>query len=216
MILKSFGCSFIFGSELHDDGYNGPYATPSQHTWPALLAKDMSYEYQCHARPGSGNLQILERLLNQLETGPIDLCVIGWTWIDRFDYNNPLNDQWQTITPTDTNKNAEFYYRNLHSQYRDKFTNLTAIKTGIDELERRRIKFIMTYMDDLLFETKWHSTAATINLQNHIKPHLHNFDGDNFLEWSCKKGFPIGNRGKHPLESAHRAAFELVKSYNLV
>ena len=64
MKLKSFGCSFIFGSELHDDGYGGPHATPSQHTWPALLAKDLGYDYQCYARPGSGNLRILNEVLN--------------------------------------------------------------------------------------------------------------------------------------------------------
>lgn len=216
MMLKSFGCSFIFGSELHDDGFGGPLATPSQHTWPALLAQDLGYEYQCHARPGSGNLQILERLLNQLENEPVDLCVIGWTWIDRFDYNNVLNDQWQTITPTDTDECAEFYYRNLHSQYRDKFTSLTSIKMAIDALQQRNISFIMIYMDELLFETQWHCTPSVAHLQKEIKPHLHNFDGDNFLEWSRKKGFPIGTRGKHPLETAHQAAFELIKSYNLV
>ena len=216
MMLKSFGCSFIFGSELHDDGYNGPCATPSQHTWPALLARDLEYDYQCHARPGSGNLQILERLLNQLANEPLDLCVIGWTWIDRFDYNDARNDQWKTITPTDTDNCAEFYYRNLHSQYRDKFTSLTAIKMAIDELNKQQTKFIMTYMDELLFETEWHCTPAIAQLQKEIRPYLNNFDGDNFLEWSRKKGFPIGTRGKHPLEQAHQAAFELIKSYNLV
>lgn len=211
MLLKSFGCSFIFGSELHDDGYGGPYATPSQYTWPALLAKDLGYDYQCHARPGSGNLQILERLLNQLSVAVPDVCVIGWTWIDRFDYIDSLNDRWKTITPTDTDENANFYYKNLHSQYRDKFTSLTAIKMAIDALQKRNIKFIMTYMDELIFETNWHCTPAIIELQNSIRPHLHNFDGDNFLEWSRKKGFPIGTRGKHPLEDAHQAAFKLIR-----
>lgn len=216
MILKSFGCSFIFGSELHDDVYSGPDARPSRHTWPALLAQDLGYNYQCHARPGSGNLQILERLLNQLSNDSMDLCVIGWTWIDRFDYNNAVNNQWKTITPTDTNDCAKFYYRNLHSQYRDKFTSLTAIKMAIDELNKQQTKFIMTYMDELLFETEWHCTPAIAQLQKEIRPHLNNFEGDNFLEWSRKKGFPIGTRGKHPLEAAHRAGFELIKSYNLV
>ena len=216
MILKSFGCSFIFGSELHDDGYGGPMTTPSQHTWPALLAKDLGYEYQCHAHPGSGNLQILEQLLNQLSVVVPDVCVIGWTWIDRFDYIDPLNDHWKTVTPTDTDENANFYYKNLHSQYRDKFTSLTAIKMAIDTLQKRNIKIIMTYMDELIFETNWHCTPAIIDLQNSIRPYLINFEGDNFLEWSRKKGFPIGTRGKHPLEQAHQAAFELIKSYNLV
>ena len=215
MLLKSFGCSFIFGSELHDDGYGGPIATPSQYTWPALLAKDLGYEYQCHARPGSGNLQILDRLLNQLNNEPA-LYVIGWTWIDRFDYTNPFNNQWRTITPMDTDENAIYYYKNLHSQYRDKFTTLTSIKLAIDMLNAKNASFIMTFMDDLIFETNWHLNAGVARLIEEVKPYLHNFDGDNFLEWSRKKGFPIGTRGKHPLEQAHQAAFELIKSYNLV
>ena len=66
MKLKSFGCSFIWGSDLPDDGRNLPRATASRLTWPALLAQDLEYEYECHARPGAGNLQITERLLNQI------------------------------------------------------------------------------------------------------------------------------------------------------
>ena len=45
MDVKSFGCSFIFGSELSDDGYGGPYATPSQLTWPAHLARHLGHGY---------------------------------------------------------------------------------------------------------------------------------------------------------------------------
>ena len=67
MTLKSFGCSFIFGSDLADDGRDGPYATPSQLTWPALLAQHLGRDYQCYARPGSGNLQILNTILNQID-----------------------------------------------------------------------------------------------------------------------------------------------------
>lgn len=215
MILKSFGCSFIFGNELHDDGYNSLDKTPSQQTWPALLAKDLDYEYQCHARPGSGNLQILECLLNQLDKEPIDLCIVGWTWIDRFDYNDPLNDRWKTITPMGADSYSEFYYRNLHSQYRDKLSSLIYIKTTINFLKEKQIKFIMTCIDDLIFETKWHSNSAIIELQEYIRPYMTTFDGLTFLDWSKEKGFPI-SKTLHPLESAHQAGFELIKSYNLV
>jgi hypothetical protein len=43
MNLKSFGCSFIFGSELSDDGRNGLYATGSRLTWPAHVAQHLGY-----------------------------------------------------------------------------------------------------------------------------------------------------------------------------
>ena len=98
MQVKSFGCSFIFGSELADDGKNGLYAIGSRLTWPALLAKHYNYQYQTHARPGSGNLQILERMLNQTAVSDnLDLFVIGWTWIDRFDY---YDSEYYSTSPT--------------------------------------------------------------------------------------------------------------------
>lgn len=212
MILKSFGCSFIFGNELADDGYNLPKPTPSSHTWPALLARDLEYQYQCHAQPASGNLQILAKLLKHVGSTDPTLFVIGWTWIDRFDYCQAENSKWVSVTPTDTTEQAEFYYRHLHSQYRDKFTSLVCIKTAIEALRAQNHRFIMTYMDDLIFETQWNNGPEISFMQNYIRSCLENFEGKNFLSWSQDHGYPIGSKGKHPLEEAHRAAFELIKS----
>jgi hypothetical protein len=201
MKLKSFGCSFIYGSDLSD----------TQLTWPGLLAQDINYEYQCHAWPGSGNLQILEKLLNQLATNESSLYVVGWTWIDRFDYNNPANDQWQTVMPIDTDFVTETYYKNLHSQYRDKLTTLIYIKNAIDSLKQKDCPFIMTYMDKLIFETEWHTSPAIIEIQNYIRPYMTQFENKTFLEFSKEKGFPISET-LHPLEPAHQAAFKLIKT----
>ena len=52
-------------------------------------------------------------------------------------------------------------------------------------------------------------------LQNYIKPYMTKFEDLTFLNWAKKKGFPISET-LHPLEAAHQAAFELIKSYNLV
>lgn len=227
MILKSFGCSFIFGTDLHDDGSSKDYAQASQYTWPALLAKDLNCEYHCFARAGAGNLRILEKILNQIQKNDPALYVIGWTWVDRYDYTGISemakcnkfecvdNEMWQTIMPVDNAEKAHYYYKHLHSQYRDKLSNLIYIKTAIDTLHQNNIPFIMTYMDDLLFETQWQYTEAVKLLQKEIKPYMTQFDNQNFLNWSKKKGFPISET-LHPLEAAHQAAFELIKSYNLV
>jgi hypothetical protein len=117
--------------------------------------------------------------------------------------------------PIDNDQKAQHYYRDLHSQYRDKLTNLVYIKTAIDTLKQKNIPFIMTYMDNILFETQWQFTSAIEYLQNYIKPYMTRFEGRTFLEFSKEKGFPI-SKTLHPLESAHQAAFELIKSYNLV
>lgn len=205
MKLKSFGCSFIYGSDLeHRD-----------QTWPALLAQHHNLEYHCCAKPGTGNLHILESVLNELADPEPAVYVIGWTWIDRFDYTHASNDSWQTILPGQTTVEADQYYRLLHSQYRDKLTTLVNIKTAQDAVLAQGHKLIMTYMDDLIFETEWHTSPAIEFLQTAVKPKMTEFESQSFLEWSKTNGHKISPKW-HPLESAHRAGFELIKSYNLV
>ena len=211
MILKSFGCSFIFGSDLSDAVVipDESIMVPSQQTWPAILAKTFNYQYKCFARPGSGNLQILEKVLNQAsDSDNFDLFVISWTWIDRFDYylSNPTTlNPWRTIMPVDTNDLAKVYYRDLHSEYRDKFTCLSYIKLAIDTLNQKNIPFVMTYLDELLFDQQWHATPAIIALQEYITPYMTKFDGLSFLDWSRKNGHPE-TANWHPMETAHQAA----------
>jgi hypothetical protein len=228
MILKSFGCSFIFGSDLADsrrylEHHN--QAVPSQTTWPALLAINLGASYECFASPGSGNFKILEKVLTQATADENAIFVIGWTFIDRYDYlvknyvkghwDSINNEFWATLRPTDTESASNTYYRDLHSQFCDKLKTLTYIKCTIDTLKQKNIPFIMTHIDDLLFETEWHTTPAVIDLQNYIRPHITQFDNATFLNWSKKKGFPISET-LHPLEAAHQAGFELIRSYNLV
>lgn len=200
MKLKSFGCSFIFGSDLPDSIDH----IPSNLTWPALIAQQLGYTYHCYAWPGSGNLRILQSLLKQVTDPDPTLYVIGWTWIDRFDYTTK-DDAWKTILPVDRDPVAGVYYKNLHSQYRDKLSSLLAINTALDLLTIHGHKFIMTYMDDLILETRWHCDGAIKTLQDRIKPHLTDFQGETFLEWSKKQGFEISHN-LHPLGPAHLSA----------
>jgi hypothetical protein len=214
MNLKSFGCSFIFGTELADDGRDLPTPTPSNFTWPAHLARHLKYDYQCHARPGCGNLQIAERVLSHATEVDDSMFVVGWTWIDRFDYtnstisNDPIQSKWtnwRTIMPVDETSLAKTYYQGLHTEYRDKLTNLISIRVVIDTLKQKNIPFLMTYMDDLIFDQRWHITPAVTDLQEYILPYMTTFDNLNFVDWSKKNGYPITKIG-HPLEEAHCAA----------
>jgi hypothetical protein len=215
MKLKSFGCSFIFGSELSDDGRNGRYATGSRLTWPAHMADHLGYEYFTYSRAGAGNLQIAERVLTHLATNEHALFVVGWTYIDRFDYVSTVDPSkwpgmpWSTLMPIDTHDLAKTYYRDLHSEIRDKLATLMSIRLVIDTLKQKNCPFIMTYMDDLMFDKQWNTTPAITDLQDYIRPHMTTFEGMNFQQWSKKNGHPITAIG-HPLESAHRAAGELM------
>lgn len=208
MRLKSFGCSFIFGTDLHDDGRHLRRPTHSWYTWPALLAQHLGYDYISYARAGSGNLQIAERVLSQAACNEQDLFVIGWTWIDRFDYADSKN-YWHTITPTTDSDVGLRYYRDYHSQFRDKLSTTMSIRLCIDTLKSKGIPFIMTFMDDLIFEAPWHTTPAVTDMQEYIRPYLNQFDGKNFLDWSRAGGYEISDM-LHPLEPAHRAAADLV------
>jgi hypothetical protein len=218
MKLKSFGCSFIFGSELSDNQAAADLGLPipqeSQLTWPAHLARHLGYTYECYARPGSGNLQIAERVLSHAVNADPSLFVIGWSWSDRFDYTNsnidnrPLPSKWtnwRTIMPIDNTTLAKNYYRELHTEYRDKLTTLMSIKLVIDTLEQKNIPFVMTYMDDLIFDQTWHVTPAVVDLQEYVRPYMTTFDNLNFLTWSKQRGHHITQSG-HPLDDAHQAA----------
>ena len=219
MKLKSFGCSFIFGTDLHDDSRLAAKATPSNYTWPALLARQHNLEYHCYARPGAGNLEILERLLSQLTDVEPAVYVVGWTWIDRFSYigdtDRWFNTPWRSIMPVDTDATAEMYYRHLHSETRDKLTTLLNVRTAIDALRASGNRFIMTYMDDLMFDQRWNTTPAITALQGYCEPHMTRFAGRNLLDYSKESGFEISPT-RHPLEAAHASAAELINSYNLV
>ena len=230
MKLKSFGCSFVYGSDLpdcpHGTGKNNPHGTgknnppPSSLSWPALLSRDFELEYQCLARPGASNLQILEAVLSEIE--PQSVFVINWTWNERFGYFNdelkiknnghPWNPHgWVTVMPSDNDAAAEAYYRYLHSQMRDKLDALVCIKSAIDNLKENDIKFFMTYTDDLLWETQWHTTPAIRYLQEKIRPYVHGFQGQGFISWARSRGFQLSEK-MHPSETAHKAAADIFRS----
>ena len=214
MLIKSFGCSFIFGTDLPDSDNAGKH---SKLTWPALIARKLSFDYQCHAQGGIGNFHILKRILHHaaMDNSQDVFYIIGWTWIDRFDYiksssrDNNWKETWETITPTTESRAGKFYYKNFQSELGDKLSSLIHIRSAVDILEQKQIPFLMTYMDPLIIDRRWHSPNAVVDCQQRVLPYLHTFDGDTFLEWSKQKGFPI-SKTLHPLEQAHSAGAELV------
>jgi len=223
MIIKSFGCSFIYGTDLSDN----PTATKfSQLTWPALMAKKLNADYECYARPGSGNLQIADRVLNESASKGLPLYtrdayyVINWTWIDRFDYVDPYGvikpddnkwQSWNTLRPSDSGSLETMYYKNLHSEYRDKLKTLITIKSVINHLIESNIKFMMTYQDELIFDRQWNTSPGVMELQDYVRPHMTTFEGKSFLEWSRAQGFEISPT-LHPLDEAHAHACEYISN----
>lgn len=219
MKLKSFGCSFIYGSDLsdcqHATGVDHPLA--SQKTWPALLAKTRNMDYECHAWPGIGNQAIAEKVLAQIASGEDSVYVISWSWIDRFDYIDQTEARWrppgwQALRPGESGIVHEVYFKHLHHQYSDKFKSLMMINCVIDALERHGMRYLMTYMDDLIFEKIWHTNAAIDFLQTRLPSIMSDFDGKTFLEWSRERSYPISPKN-HPLDQAHSSAAEYVRTH---
>jgi hypothetical protein len=205
MLVKSFGCSFVFGTDLPDQLAN----KPSQLTWPAILSQQPGNYYRCHAQGGVGNLAIADRVLEEIAQDVTALFIISWTWIDRFDYVDK-NQIWNTIRPGSTSELAKTYYQDLHSETRDKLASLMAIRTVIDSLRERNFPFIMTYMDELLFDREYNTTTTITSLQDYIQPYMTTFEGKTFLDWSRSHGYPE-SADWHPLEQAHTAGAEVMR-----
>ena len=208
MKLKSFGCSLIFGTDLQDDGRHGPQATPSKYTWPALLAKHSKRDYYCYARPGAGNLQILNQLLSNIDSDDT-VYVIGWTYAERFDYID--QGKWSSLMPVENSQVARTYYASLQDDLRDQLATLSCIQTAVSVLGDR--KFIMICQDHS--ELVGNGVPGVEHLLQHVAPHIQTFDGSSFLDFSAANKFPV-SATQHPLEAAHWAAYELIRSYNLV
>jgi hypothetical protein len=211
MKIKSFGCSFTYGSDLHDCD-DQPFEA-SQSTWPALLSKSLEAEYECYAHPGIGNLQIYQTVLDQVRLTDSDFFVINWTWLDRFDFIDPLQEHWNTLRPDGETATHKLYYKNFYSQYHTMLTNASYISSTISILNQYNVKFIMTIMDETLFEDinpNWQLPRPIKILQDQIKPCIIKFGDKTFLEFSKEKGFPI-SENLHPLEDAHQAAFKLIR-----
>jgi hypothetical protein len=79
----------------------------------------------------------------------------------------------------------------------------------ISLLTKLNIPFLMTSMDDLIFDTTYHQTPTSQLLQQQITPYLDWFEDKNFLTWARDNKYPISNT-LHPLQDAHVRAAEIM------
>jgi hypothetical protein len=206
--LKSFGDSFIYGTDLADAATQA-----SSHTWPAQVAQHFGWQYHCAAVGGIGNARIFNSLVYELIKPDYKdyIYVIQWTWRDRFDYADPHTWQWQTIRPTSNNSAADFYYRNLHSDFNDIWFSLEHIFAATQLLKQLNCRFIMTGVDSSIIKQpidQMRQDNKTLDLlREQVLPYFNWFDSQGFLEWSRKNNYQESELW-HPLEAAHAAAAE--------
>ena len=79
----------------------------------------------------------------------------------------------------------------------------------MDVLSDHDIRYIMTYTDELIFETEWHTSSAIACLQQCVSAKITRFAGQSYWNWITANGFEISDSW-HPLEQAHAAAAELM------
>lgn len=213
--VKSFGDSFIYGSDLSDT--SDQLLKPSRLTWPALISKKLKLKYECYAHPGVGNNYIAQQVVEHAD--PDSLCIINWTWIDRWEFFDIVKNKWLTVRPTGTEDHplAEIYYKYLQSELQDKWQSLNYIYSTHEYLRRHNIPFVSHIMDELLLDVTHHCPQYIAKLQNDIRDDILRFPYfTTFLTWSQMNDFEISDN-LHPLEQAHKAAAELwLKEYHLL
>ena len=217
----AFGDSFTRGDELGDWNalrQKSPLRS-SQFTWPALIAKSLNCDYRCCAIGGKGNQWIGWMAASKIKKDI--LYIVNWTWFERFDYVDVTTDDWTTTHPRHEDKLDHYFYRNLDSDIWNLHRNLQQIHSTISLLKQNNVNFIMTCLDTHYSLTyndmrppSLH-TATWINaissLQEQVLPHIVDFEGISFLEWSKQNSFKLGPNG-HPLEEAHAEAAKYINT----
>lgn len=209
------GDSFTRGDELASCPKQlHEYLFPFQYsnsTWSALIAKLRDYDYECYALGGIGNQWISWKIADKLEQDT--LVIVNWTWFERFDYIDTDIDVWKTTHSRHEDKLNHYFYRNLDSDIWNLHRNLQQMHSAISLLKQHNIDFIMTCLDNNYCadfstirppgsEVSAHWKNCITNLQAQVVPHIVDFEGISFLEWSRHNNFEFGPNG-HPLEKAH-------------
>ena len=217
----SFGDSFVWGSEQknNEDGSLG---------WAGRVAKNLKCNYYTTARPGCGNDYIAQQIYSWFSCNPTNdtLAIINWTWISRWDFYILDHKTWITVgstcvpeklknlvSQTQAEDIINFYNTRLNAGILwNKIRNLQTIYAAQCYMKQKNINCIQTYKDNDIFDiTQEHKdiTPGYANeLQQLVYPAMQLFEGQNFVDWSSKKGFKVTN-DLHPLEDAHIAAARL-------
>ena len=219
--IVSFGDSFIYGYEMANNDHG-------EKSWPGAAADQLGLDFERRAIPGCSNESITRQILDYYSytKNRHHLAVINWTWIHRWEFRNqhkPIDDGWCTISINGLeNSVMGFLGQEIECVWRtykkymtvdelwSKHQTLQTVAATMHFFERHSIPYVQTYMDKLMFDTKWHAPRHVKSLQELVKHSMQNFGKDvNFLDWSRKQGFAITDPGLHPLEDAHEAAAKL-------
>ena len=231
--VLSAGCSFIYGAELSDSPDIMGSTPPSVKTWPALYAKSRDFEYYTCAVCGLSNQGIVRYVIDVVENFKIDYVIVQWTFPNRYELRlNELknNSFYYCLTywlsedlKTDNSivnqlKNSEkqylkdlasLWFRHIDDYESSLYYLLKAKIELANYLRYKKIPFVFASAETIsLSETTDKSLQTLTNLNKNL-PEI-NFNGKGFYRWAQDEKYVFGEQ--HPLDDAHFAAFNLIKS----
>jgi hypothetical protein len=205
-MLIAAGDSIIFGSELSDE-----HLTPSNLTFPALVAKQKRLDYHCLAQPGISNSSICKSVISYLEKQSAELVIVCWTFSNRQEFH--LDGKWVNLNGWSHNPDNQFnkdivefsktYFSIAYSDDYEKYVTLKEILLLQNYLKVKNQPYVFTANSKFDFD----------NLDTELQPYLSAidrtqwmwFEGQGFYDWAKYRKFPVGIEG-HPLEQAHKEA----------
>lgn len=203
--LFAFGDSYTFGHELEDCPTND-FKTPSQLSYPALVAKKLGLCYECFAVGSFANNAITRQLTETLDDiSNDDMVLIMWTHPHRREFLFDGDFGYRSVSPSSVDVPFyKEYYKHIDSSL-NYHVNLSLYDILVAQylLESKKINYVFLAADSdlsLSVATNMHGTSTLvnqINLDNWLM-----FDGNvGFCEWAkndLKLKFYV-----HPPELAH-------------
>jgi hypothetical protein len=197
------GCSHAYGSEMF------PYSKdPRNHSYPAIIAKELGYEINNLSIPGGSN-DAMFRIYEEYKQ-PVDLVIACWSGCNRSETWHDDTKQWQILVPgldpkKEKIKDTEFLeYRKQWIMFHtdDRVGRLNKIKNilAVNSLATQPVINIDSFwsIPELVWPKNIYWPIDTT-----------------FYNWCFENNYPHTDRG-HFFEPAHRAFAEFVlKNINL-
>jgi hypothetical protein len=224
MILVAGGDSFVWGSELADSPNGGPIGF-SSNTFPALLAKQYGFEYNCAAYPGNSNNAIARTTILACKQAENQVAVIvTWTFMPRFEFR--FNNKWESINPHNCKKEfsafSDYFFKHVGlDRVYQSYNTLQSILTLQTYLKEHNIPYMFTASDNNFCSDPNSLPEDTRTLWELVdwnqwwffpeaNEHWLTTTPRGFYQWAMENKYTIGPHG-HPLEDAHKDAAELMQ-----
>jgi len=175
MIIVAGGDSFIFGAELADQE-NGVH---SNSTYPALLAKEAGFKYECAAWSGNANNAIVRMTMTACEKlksqGEQITAIVTWTFTNRYEFRfnyhtGHIISPWGSINSWSIIDNIEDISKEFHVGNdliltQQKKTLQIAKYSGVNEFAKTFFK----HVGDNEYYELYSSLKEILFLQNYLK-----------------------------------------------